>query len=286
MSKTVVTYPIVAALVAAERIAGPDREWKPANPKQRRFLTEFFEICRRERVSEIQSLASWRAEEINKFLRERGFLIQLQPFAQNTFGVASILDLLVEWLQKGEVTKIETKTQKTFPGVRIKEENVSFFKAIGHNEPIARLLTKSGDEVFMTMVGKIPAEDFDLVAKVEELSNNIRPNSEFGGLVFPMVDLDQKVDISWLRDLQTICSDGTPGIITQALQQTKLKMNEVGARVQSAVAVAMLKGISMHKPDHIINRPFLMWIERNGLEQPLFVGYITEEDWKNPGSLT
>lgn len=31
-----------------------------------------------------------------------------------------------------------------------------------------------------------------------------------------------------------------------------------------------------------INRPFLLWIERPGYHYPLFVGHITEEQWRDP----
>lgn len=42
---------------------------------------------------------------------------------------------------------------------------------------------------------------------------------------------------------------------------------------------------SLPKPDLVIDRPFLCWIERPGIPVPLFLGHITEEDWKSPGSL-
>lgn len=287
MSTTTVTYPIVAALVKAEDILGLDRIWEAINSTQQRFLKEFFAACRDEvgRIPEIESVASWSVDEINAFLRERGFTIQLDPFDDRTFGVASVLDLLVEWLQKGEATVVITDDCRQFPGVRIDVSGVEFYTAPSHANPIACLKTRSGDEVYMTMLEQSP-EGFDLVARAEHLSRTMGFNSKWGGLVFPMVDLDQKVDISWLLDMRTMGDDFQPAWITQALQQTILKMNEVGARAKSAVAIAVTRGMSMPKPDHIINKQFLVWFERKGLNKPLFVGHITEEDWKNPGSIT
>jgi len=292
MSKTAVTYPIVAALVAAERFLGPDRKWKPTNRKptsgqQKRFLEQFFNICRADNIPEIRSIASANIEEVNKFLADNGFSIRLSPLPSGSFGAASILDLLIEWIEKGEKTKVRTDDRKKFPGVRIKGENVSFYTIPGHKEPIACLKTKSGDRVFMTMLNQSP-EGFDLVKKAEKLSDFDKcweDVDEYDGIVFPMVDLNQTVDISWLEGLGTIDEKNVFWYIAQALQQTKVRMNEIGVRVQSAVAVGLMKGVMPHRPDLIINRPFLMWIERPGLEKPLFVGYITEEDWKNPGSL-
>jgi hypothetical protein len=290
VSKTVVPYPVVAALVAAERFLGPDRQWRPTNRRpideqQKRFLEQFFRICRADRIPEIKSFASASIEEVNRFLADNGFSIQLSPLPWGSFGAASILDLLIEWIEKGEKTEVETDAGKRFPGVRIEEDNVSFFMAAGHEEPIARLVTKSGDRVFMTMFDQ-SLEGFDLVEKAEELSEYEEDTtSKYGGLVFPMVDLDQTVDISWLEGINTRDKTDAFWFVAQALQQTKVKMNEIGVRVQSAVAVGLMKAV-MPNPDHIINRPFLMWITRKGLKKPLFVGYITEENWKNPGGLS
>ncbi len=290
MSTTAVTYPIVAALVKAEDMQGmgANRQWQAVNDTQTRFLQEFFRACRDDvsRIREIESIASWNVEEINAFLRQRGFTIQLQPIDENTFGVASVLDLLVEWLVKGEVTTVRGVDRKDYPGVKISKGGVQFYNVHGHNSPIALLETKTGDRVYLTMLDRAPNDGFDLIARAEALSRNLSSNREFGGLVFPMVDLDQRVDIGWLLGLKTTGDDGQPARITQALQQTILKMNEVGARAKSAVAVAVMRSIEMPKPDLIINGPFLVWFERDGLAKPLFVGHITQEDWRNPGDIT
>jgi len=55
--------------------------------------------------------------------------------------------------------------------------------------------------------------------------------------------------------------------------------------VESAVAIAILRATGAPKPDHVINRPFLIWFERDGLSRPLFAGHITPDDWRNPGSI-
>ncbi len=134
----------------------------------------------------------------------------------------------------------------------------------------------------MTMLDRPPA-GFDLIAKAQQLAGGKRPGREFGGLVFPMVDLDQKIDIAWLIGLYTCRDDGQPARVLQALQQIKLRMNELGARAESAAAIEIAKG--MPQPDHVINRPFLIWFERDSLSRPLFVGHITPGDWRNPGNV-
>lgn len=282
-SQTCVTWPIVAALVEAEKILGINRIWQPQNSLQQIFLREFFQACRSKAsgLSEIVSRSSFEVAVLNQFLKSKGFSIQLQPFGPGEFGVVSILNLLVEWMIKGQRRTIETSEGK-FPGVFIPKHSVEFFKAENHPYPIASLQTKSGDVVQMTVWDQ-PLQGFDLVTATEKFFNT-RPCRDFEGVVFPMVTLDQQVNIDWLLKMEAI-NGGDPGyIISQALQQTKLRMNEIGARAESAVAMAT-RSFSLPQSPLVINRPFLIWIQREGLAKPLFVGYIDSSDWKDPGSL-
>jgi hypothetical protein len=284
-----VTYPIVAALVKADDILGKNRLWTPINGMQSRFLADFFRICRNESlgIPEITSIASWSADEINTFLRQRGFDIQLQPFNSSTFGIASVLDLLVEWLEKGKKTSVKCiLDQQWYDAARLKNA-VKYLRSSVHRHPIAAIATKTGDVVYMTKIDDIP-DGFDLVAMAEQLANLSRPViPEYGGLVFPMVDLNQQSDVSWILNMKTYREDRTEYYISQAVQQTILKMNEEGALAKSAFAGAVTLGAKIPKemPDMIIDAPFLVWFMRPLLNKPLFVGYIATEDWKNPGSV-
>lgn len=288
-SKTIVTYPIVAALVKAEDILGKNRVWTPKNGMQSRFLADFFRMCRHESlgIPEITSIASWSADEINTFLRQRGFDIQLQPFDASTFGFASVLDLLVEWLGKGKKTRVKcVLDQQWYDAARLKN-GVQYLRSSIHRHPIAAIATKTRDVVYMTKIDDAP-DGFDLVALAEQLTNfSRRVLPEFGGLVFPMVDLNQRSDVSWILNMQTYRDDRTEYSISQAVQQTILKMNEEGARAKSAFAgeVTLLAKIPKELPDMIIDAPFLVWFMRPLLSKPLFVGYIATEVWKNPGSI-
>ena len=163
---------MVAAVKNAEQILGPNRDWHPTNDIQRRFLAEFFATGRTEirRIPEIESIASYSSDQVNAFLRERGFTIQLDPWNAPDFGVASVLDLLVEWAQKGEVTSVRMDDGQELLGVRLGEQIAQFFDVPEHPNPVACLETKSGDRVYMTMLDQAP-EGFALVAKAQALSD-------------------------------------------------------------------------------------------------------------------
>ena len=138
----------------------------------------------------------------------------------------------------------------------------------------------------MTVVDN-PPTGFDLVKLAQELNKTSLPNAHFENVIFPMVDYDREIDIKWIVGMNTKDAKGLGWEIANALQQTKFKMNEYGARVKSAAAMEMLcMGVREPKPDLVIDQPFLIWITRDGLSQPLFTGFIAEDCWKNPGNLS
>ncbi len=290
MSSTTVIYPIVTALVKAEEIIGPERAWQAVNSIQALFLSEFLAPCRQESLSiaEIESIASFTADDINRFLRERGFRIQLAPFRRGSnwreLGVASVLDLLVDWFRPGMKTTVRGQDGNVYPAAHLGGKVSSFYRAADHRYPVAQLQTASSDRVYMTRLDSAPA-DFELLNYAQQLSGSLQPIYDYGGVVFPMVDLKQEVDISWLLNLKTTSAKGEPVEITQALQETHLAMNQEGARAKSAVALEMWVTSTSPEADLVIDGPFLVWFQRPGLTKPLFVGYITEEDWKNPGEI-
>jgi len=209
--------------------------------------------------------------------------IEIEP---GNFGAASVLDLLVEWEQKGQAIKLKT-SKGEYDGVSIDKKGVRIRNSRAHRSPVAELATKSGDQVFMTILDNPPLQDGDLVDLAQRIQKGLDWEPvKYDGLMFPMVDLNQQVDISWLQGLSTTGEDGRPAVISKAIQQNILKMNETGAQAKSAVAVMALRGFDFPKPPMVIDRPFMVWFARKGLSQPLFVGYIKEDAWKNPGEIS
>lgn len=146
-------------------------------------------------------------------------------------------------------------------------------------------------------IANTPLQGFDLLNKVSSLRAFLPAMSwihgpafsspciqdvtaAFGGLQFPMVNIQQKVDISWLTDMSYDTSK-----IKEALQETHFQMNEKGAAAQSAATVALVTCIAPPKPLFTIDKPFYLWIERPGMSIPLFTAYIDQSDWKMPGKL-
>ena len=295
-----VILPILGCLQAAEEFLAKHKgwgqlnrqvNWTPTNEEQYQFLQRF--LAAKSVVSELgdnlRRKADLSSEVINAWLKENGFDINLSPNSGNSFCVASILDVLVEWVNKGDVTSIYNG-RGTFPAVRLKAGDgdvVGFTDKDIHQFPIAGINTKSGDRVRMTVLDFIDKETFSISDKVEQLRKATvkRSMGSCDGVIFPMIDYDRMIDINWILGMSTGPSKDDY-YISQALQQTKFRMNEKGARAQSAVAMTLRCKYAAPKDNWIrIDRPFLLWIERPNISVPLFAGVFAEDTWKKPADL-
>lgn len=290
--------PIVTALVKAEDILGPNRNWQPSNPRQTEFLNRYF--SQRSEIEKtladaspaqplkIDSIASYTADEINEFLAKKGFNITLNPFTSpGEFGTASVMDVLVKWLNPGKSgQKLKAINNENYPAV-ILNGGVGILHSPTAENPLAYISTQHPDyKVWMTIPGKPIVDSFTLLDYITDVRKGpLSIDGRHEGLIFPKVSLDQRANIDWLKQMETTGKDGLPAIISQALQQTKYRMNEIGARAESAVAIGMTRGFAVRKEPLVIDRPFVTWMEKKGISFPLFAGYIDYPDWKDPGSL-
>jgi hypothetical protein len=257
-----------------------------------KFVTNIQEIDGLKDV--LKQMAHKEAKVINQWLRDHGFNIELQNReTPNSFCVASILDVLVKWLKVGEETviigrsKSDDGQEKRYPAVKLKGENSGVTILTGDGQPMAVIRTKNNSErVCMRMLdNECPTGPLVIADILKNMPNDLSRDSSYDSVTFPMIDYDQKVDISWLVGLQT--GDRPDDYyVSEAVQQTKFRMNEIGARAQSGAAMMVYsRSIEMPKRTLVMDKPFLLWIERGDIKLPLFAGVFAEDCWKRPESL-
>jgi hypothetical protein len=291
MSSTTVLAPIAKALMVAAQFLNTDPAgYRPATQQQEQFLqAQYTQQARTElgkfTAQELKTKASTSATEINQFLKEHGFTIELQPFGPQGFGVAAILDVELAWKFPGTATTVMHNNVE-HDAVTMRK-GFTVFTTDQHPEPVARINTQSADTVYITKAHKQPLTGDALLAHIKLAHIKTVQGAQqahdrsYSNIVFPMVDLDQQEDISWLKGMTL-----KNYFITQALQQTKFKMNEVGARVKSAAALALDGAMqTTEEKNLVIDEPFYIWIERDGVTAPVFAAYVTPENWKNPQNL-
>lgn len=285
----IVTYPIVSALAKAVEFLKDVKELTGVNDKQQKFLSEIYAHCKDEipKIEEIESIADLDVSVINEWLKNHGFDIELNPVGPAGFAVASMLDVIGKWATKGTFGSVVTEDRKFYPGVKMTNSITNFYKVVGEKDLVVEFETKNDDQVYMMMSDEVP-KGLVLIDHVVDIHQKMIPiTPDYDGVMIPKIDLDITESIDWIINLklETPTLQFPYYIISQALQQTKLKLNEEGFRVKSAVALATLGAGMPRVLPYMINRPFLMWIKRPSLTKPFFIGYLNTDVWKDPGGL-
>ena len=295
MSEALDLLGIAKALAEATRHLGaPWDSWQAAEGAARDSQLELLRrLCALERDAErIPEIRAWvrrTAEEINEILAAEGFNIRLSPWPDDgSFGVLSIFELLVEWLDVGDKVSVKAREgERSFPGFRLDcdRHGPEFYDA-GFAEPVVVLPTRSEDRVCLHVTTEA-AKGFALYERVAELKKGRVRRIHFDDVSIPQVKLRLEPDISWLQDLALPEAIAPPGFsIGQARQEVRFGMNERGAKAKTAnLMAALAMGIPSPPKHYIVDAPFLLWIERPKIETPLFVAYVTEDDWQAVESL-
>lgn len=290
-----VIWPIVAALWGAFGYIGVPsvQDVRPFNEQQKIFLERYMQDKNALKAFSSDELRTWvsmDADELNAILRKEGFGIQLDSFRPTEFGVVSILDVMMKWLHEGQRSSITVETKEAEP-IRYDafelKNGFAVGKLSGYAHPIVTIKTKNEDGtpgkdlVHLAVADEALGGDqlWEKILKLRSLER--KEVEEYTHAVIPMIDYDQSFKLDWLLNLNV-----NGWFISQALQQTKFKMNDKGARVKSAVAIAMMRS-AMPMPSNklIIDKPFYLWIEREGVPYPVFTGYLDEQFWKDPKGL-
>jgi hypothetical protein len=238
-----------------------------------------------ELVSELQSRGSRNAEEINAWLIERGFSIQLPKGSSGDLYLAAIMQIALEWTYVGKKTSIY-RDEVQYRAVRLGKEacQTVYSDRWPADRYVTRIPAKNGDTAYLHIPEKAPATEWQLISAVMEITNDLRaPDSknrvstEYLGAIFPEVDLNIEPDVSWLEGVSAHGNDGLPLVVACCKEQVKIKIDEKGASVGAAAAMLMSRG-SGPVPMYF-DQPFLFWVERPGMTDPLVAAWINPDCW-------
>jgi hypothetical protein len=286
-SKAICPLTLYGCLEAAEEFIGTPLPWEAINDQQAQFLARSpGKTPLPFSPEEYARIASTKEADLNKFFSDRGFTLTVPPIPEGGFGSGCTLNILVEWQEKANLVTITTKAEKSYEGISFPlnqgHTQVQMIAPPFHNHRIATLPAKrDGDFVFITPYsGPIDDESILVFAeKVLEGGYQLDPKAE---LQLPMLNYDQTGPLDWLTGLRR--SDNW--FVASAVQQNRFKLNEIGARAESAAAMTFLRSAMVMRPNPlIIDEPFLIWIARDGVRKPIFTLFAAEDCWANPGSL-
>lgn len=289
-SETLCVYPILGMLDEARKyLEGKNLPFRvtPVNEKQEKFCRDFLgSIGDVKSIPEIESISSPDISVVNRFLNEKGFDIQLEDTGNPdpmVLAMASALLLAIQWKDKAKTgtffdesvcyksVVMDSEDRSKIPFLVFQNEKLS-------SNPLAQIKTSiPGQSIFMTELDGDGDRDFlSLIAKAKMLLPF--RDSGFVSVSFPKIKMDVRPEVSFLNNLRTSYDH----YIGNVKQQTKFQLDEFGAKVESAVAAQMYRCMSFRNLDSKylqIRRPFLLWIEREGLSLPLFAAKLYQDSW-------
>lgn len=282
-SQTVSIYPIIKAFQMLPLKFKSLREltWNPKNENQKRLIEDYFFKCN---------------EDLDSIKEMKGEIKQKNSFE---YEIYTKLELKEEWLNEGKKGKLDFESQfdddefteedfeSQFDAAQF-TEGYKVYSSSVHNNPIAQLVAKNGDLVYITVVDSVSDNMLDLLELPGKIFKNPELESIYSGVRIPMISLEQEIDYSWIVGMEINPSAyiSEPGYISKADGKNQLRLNEKGAEAVVEFHDYILLGdFTEPKKILVIDQPFLIWFQRKGYQFPLFVGYIQQDAWKNPGEI-
>ncbi len=268
-------HPIGAVLTRALEMLKSER-WFPEGEKQIQILEQIKQILAKDYDDlQMETMTSYSHDEINGFLARHGFDIRLDAFPNGEFGVASVLKIIMTWIES-QRTSINAKNDQIYQGVKM-IENIRLLNSPYCEGYIVEIQSKEGFNIYLVDVPSYPRDEQELFSWASKMAKSKSDNvsSELKSVSFPEVEMDCRPDISWLLGMSA-----GEYFISQALMQTKFKLDITGAKAEAAAAIALRKGISFGELNLVFNKPFMVWIEKPGISMPVFVSWCDYDSWK------
>ncbi len=277
-------YPILATLISGEgQFLNRDTVWQYNNKQQQYFLENYFQKKSELKKFNKNELKSWASQDylsLNKIAKENGFSNEFKQLAKNEVGMLSICEFEQTWIQK-ESKEYLLCDEKYYEAIKI-DSNFEILKSDFHRHLFVKIITGSGDKVYLTFAEKKPNNnDFDFLKNIEYLSKLKKEKyikKDYDCLLIPKIDFNKEFNINWING---ISANGFT--VKQYLQKVKLKFDIIHKR---EIFNEMSKLVNKLNPfessagnEFRFDAPFYLWIERNGCSSPIFAAYIDETNW-------
>jgi len=275
---------LVAALLKMGDEIGSDKGWTMSpgekGERQRRLLDLYSDVDRSllEKLLDLKAMTSRNHEELNAFLVKHGFEPCFRPLGTDGIGVATLLDMVMEWYVPASVAQVYCNIDSKFHrGFKLPAHGVRIVDVEGYNKPMAQLVAKNGTTLNLIMVDE-PTDAMTMMEQVEQLlAAPTRSNNGFAGVELPTVEVDTRVNLDWLLGME---KNGYR--IDQAFQLVKMRINEEGARIKAATGLGASRGISLEPEPLVFDRPFLGFFTTVDCPLPIGVFYADLSSWREP----
>lgn len=276
MSKCIAVSPftMAAALAAADPILGnPTWSGNSDNSEQAAWLESFRRRAAiADKMAEIKSNATTSAADHVAWLRAEGWDAQVTQGGPLDLFLAATLNVVAKWKEIGRAYK-----DGTVDRVLLKSGAYTSPRQAGQAHVVEVITQHPSFNFCFLQVDAAPESAAELLEIAIDMTS--RRAVEKVHLDFPMVDLTVRDDARYMIGLHS-----GPNVVTQAAEQFRLELNEVGGRASAAAEVAVTRSLG---PRTIkIDGPFIVAVNRNGapndVDKVAFAAYVDQTAWKRP----
>lgn len=253
--------------------------WIPNTPAQYTFLTHFYAPLVKQiacfNPGELTAWAHQNSSELNAIVGSQGFSLQFAPTAYAySINIASFLNIKEQSICKGTKTAIEHEiTHQKYAAIKLTRDFEVYATAL-HSHPLACIHMRNGDSVWITPSNNYCAEpDFEYIRMLR--SENKILDYSYTDIIFPDFIFSKEMSVESLQGLQL-----GQWRINQTLVKVLCLLDCQQSIPTNKIASYNTIDYQAHKT-MLINQPFLLWIERPALHEPLFAACISEQYWKN-----
>lgn len=279
-----------ATLNAAAKEAGGSSSWIIPKDKKLEVALPEMELARQAAADFIKTQAGvgkLGVDKVNKFLKENGFLIQLDASSVPPDGIsaASIMKIAVEWVEQGVRTTIDLHNGNKVKGFKLGDVNeIQEIQHLSNGQDAVQdaviIPTRTpGVDVILVMSDNAPVSPSALHHQASQILSGLKTSTpkEVKGIIAPIIHFSESGKAEELIGAYTYGADGDIVKVVQALYANSFDMDEKGAKATSAMAIGTTRG-GGPRP-YVVNGPFIAIIRKEG--QIVFTGFMDEKSMES-----
>lgn len=249
----------------------------PINEKQKKFVEMFADLSSELKSFSDEELKGWISQDdnfLNDRLEENEFKRWFKKLSKNEWGLLAILHLILKWSKKPEEDRLYFNDSIMVKAIKF---NGGFSVSTSDEKKIVSFDLKNGDKAVVYLNAEKPESDIDVMERIEKLRDKTFENEHYDYVTMPMVEFEYDEKIEWLRGMR-LADDGS--VVKEAQRMVKFRLDEEGIEIKEAVMMNIMSGciINPEPPKHLyIDKPFYLWIERDGCSRPIYGLYVNEE---------
>lgn len=273
-------FTMVAALAAADSLLGEQTWFAPSDESaQSAQARQWLEHFRRrasiaQEMPEVHRHATTVVADHVAWLKTEGWDAQIMQGGANDIFLAATINIVAKWKEAGRAYKDRDGVDR----VLLRKGAMVSRRSGAH--PVVTVSTQNAGFTFLFQQLQLePVSTEELTARA--LDASLRLVHDEAQLDFPMTDLRIRDEARYMIGLRSGLN-----VVTQAAEQLRLELNEIGGRASAAAEVAVSRDMSMGPETVYIEGPFMVAVIRTNApsdsDRIAFAAYVDKDSWKKP----